>query len=61
VPAYYLEQIVQLNGARTRACYTVTNLTEYKNRVLCKGTKMYNSLPTYIKEASTNTKKFPKS
>ena len=38
----------------------VTNLTQYQNGVLCKGTKMYNSLPTYIKEASTNTKKFAK-
>ena len=37
-----------------------TNLTQYQNGVLCKGTKMYNSLPTYIKEASTNTKKFAK-
>jgi len=38
----------------------VTNLTQYQNGVLCKGTKMYNSLPTYTKEASTNTKKFTK-
>ena len=38
----------------------VTNLTQYQNGVLCKGTKMYNSLPTYINEASTNTKKFAK-
>jgi len=38
----------------------VTNLTQYQNGVICKGTKMYKSLPTYIKEASTNTKKFAK-
>ena len=56
--------LVAINATRTvlglNLHQPVTNLTQYQNGVLCKGTKMYNSLPTYINEASTNTKKFAK-
>jgi hypothetical protein len=36
------------------------NLTQYQNGVLYKGTIMYNSLPTYIKEESVYVGKFAK-
>ena len=36
----------------------VANFTQYQNGVLYKGTKMYNSLPLYIKKETSNTKKF---
>jgi hypothetical protein len=34
--------------------------TQYQKGVLYKGTKMYNNLPTYIKQESPNAKKFAK-
>jgi hypothetical protein len=46
----------------TRQCCNLhqpaVNLAQFQKGVLCKGVKMYNSLPAYIKHESHNQKQF---
>jgi hypothetical protein len=52
----------EIHNYCTRQCRNLhqpaANLAQYKNGVLYRGVRMYNSLPAYIKNESHNPKKF---